>query len=174
LAGIEKGSDRDALDIIGNAVERCDDGGEAQIACRRIDSCLRLLHGGLLVDGTVRVAAELGKCCRGLPLQTCQIGLRRLKVAYRGVERGPWHRTGVKKVLLAVVIGLRVVERRLGLIDLLDARAIGLDQGVGLITGDAKLRFGIGQRDPIWLGVEVEERIVLRNRGVRFAAMVRT
>ena len=34
LAGIEKGSDRDALDIIGNAVERRDDRGKAQVTRR--------------------------------------------------------------------------------------------------------------------------------------------
>jgi len=168
LAGIEKGSDRDALDIIGNAVERRDDRGKAQVTRRGIDSRLRLLHRGLLVDRQIRIAAELGQRCRSLPLQACQIGLRGLQVAYRGIEGGPRHRTGVKKVLLAIVIGLRVVQRCPGLIDLFEARAIGLDQGIGLVAGDAELGFGIGQGDPIRLGVEVEERIVLRDRGVRF------
>src|ERR1700730_2463313 len=120
LACIEKGSDRDALDIIGNAVERRDDRGEAQVACRRIDRRLRLFYGGLLVNGQVRIAAELGQSCRGFSLQTWQSGLPRLQIAYRGVERGPRPRTGVKKMLLAVVIDLRKVDTRLGLIDLLE------------------------------------------------------
>ena len=110
----------------------------------------------------------MGECCRGLPLQAGQIGLRRLQVAYRGIERGPGRGTSVKKMPLALVIGLRVVGRRLGLIDLFEACAIGLDQGAGLVTRDAKLRFGIGQCDSIWLGIEVEERIVLPDCGVRF------
>jgi hypothetical protein len=75
LSGIEKGSDRNALDIVGNAVERRDDGGEPQVARRTIDRRLRLLHRGLLVDRHVRVAVELGKRRSGLPLQACQIGL---------------------------------------------------------------------------------------------------
>ena len=70
-------------------------------------------------------------------------------------------------VLLALVIGLRIVGRRLCLIDLFEARAIGLDQGVGLVTSDAKLRFGISQRNPVRLGIKVEERIVLFDRNVR-------
>jgi hypothetical protein len=56
-------------------------------------------------------------------------------------------------MLLAIVIGLRVVGRRLGLIDLFKACAISLDQGAGLVTRDAKLRLGIGQRDSIGLGI---------------------
>ena len=86
-----------------------------------INSRLRLFHGGLLVDRHVRIAAELGERRRGLPLQACQIGLRRLQVAYRGIERGPGRGTSVKKMLLALVIGLRIVGRRLGLIDLFEA-----------------------------------------------------
>jgi hypothetical protein len=105
LASIEKGSDRDALDIVGNAVERRDDGGEPQIARSCINRCLRLFHAGLLVDRHVGIAAELSECSRGLPLQACQTGLRRLKVAYRGIERGPWCGTRIKEMLLALVIG---------------------------------------------------------------------
>jgi hypothetical protein len=71
-------------------------------------------------------------------------------------------------VLLALVVGLRIVDRRLGLIDLLEARAIGLDQVADLVARDAKLRLGIGQSNPIRLGIEVEERVVLFDRDVRF------
>jgi hypothetical protein len=45
----------------------------------------------------------------------------RLKIAYRSIERSPWHGTRVKKVLLALISGLRMVGRRLGLIDLFEA-----------------------------------------------------
>ena len=121
LAGIEKGSDGDALDIIGDAVEWRDDGSEPQIACRKVDSRLCLFHGDLLINRHVWVAAELGECRRGLPLQAGQISPRCLKVAYRGIKRRPWRGTPIIKLLLALEGGLRIICRRLGLIDLFEA-----------------------------------------------------
>jgi hypothetical protein len=54
------------------------------------------------------------------------------------------------------------------------SRERGLDQGAGLVTRDAKLRFGIGQRDPIRFGIDVEQTIVVLDRGVRSSAMATT
>jgi hypothetical protein len=150
LAGVEKSSDANALDIVGNAVEGREHRGEAQIARRVVDSRLGLFHGRLLIDRQVRIVAELGPRRRGIAFQACQIGLRRLQVAYRGIERGPRRGTRIEKMLLALVVGLRIVDARLGFVDLLEARAIGLDQVANLVMCNTELRFGIGQRDLTW------------------------
>src|ERR1700730_11776980 len=53
---------------------------------RRLRAAVSTAACGLLVDRQIWIAAELGKCCCGVPLQAGQIGVRGLQVAYRGVE----------------------------------------------------------------------------------------